>query len=120
VVVRSMVSAREVERAAAQVDAVPPPLSERERLSIDTARAVVEEADGKHPEAADRFGALAGEWRAYGFVLEEALTRLGAARCEAALGDAERAAAYARAAGKLFMQLEAASLADEAAALSVA
>ena len=120
VVVRSMVSAREVERAAAQVDTVPPPLSERERLSIDTARAVVEEADGKHAEAADRFGALAGEWRAYGFVLEEALTRLGAARCEAALGDAERAAAYARAAGKLFMQLEATSLADEAAALSVA
>jgi class 3 adenylate cyclase/tetratricopeptide (TPR) repeat protein len=118
VVVRSMVAAGEVERAAAQVDAAPPPMSERERLSIETARAVVEEADGKHAEAADRFGSLADEWRDYGFVLEEALTRFGAARCEAALGDTEAAAAHARAARELFLALDVASSADEAAAIS--
>jgi len=117
VVVRSMVSAGEIERAAAQVDAAPPPLSERERLSIETARAVVEEADGKLAEAADRFAWLADEWRAYGFVLEEALTRLGAARCGAALGETVRAAGDARAARQLFLQLEVTSLADEAAAI---
>ena len=90
VVVRSMVSAGEIERAAARVDAAPPPLNERERLSIETARTVVEESLGKHAEAADRYASLAEEWRNHGFVLEEALARLGAARCAAAIGETER------------------------------
>jgi hypothetical protein len=118
VVVRSMVSAGEIERAAARVDAAPPPLNERERLSIETARTVVEDAVGKHAEAVDRYASLADEWRNHGFVLEEALARLGAARCAAALGETERAAAEARAARRLFVHLGVTSLADEAAAIA--
>jgi tetratricopeptide (TPR) repeat protein len=118
VVVRSMVAAGEIERAAARVDAAPPPLNERERLSIETARTVVEEAVGKHAEAADRYAALADEWRNHGFVLEEALARLGAARCAASLGETERAAADARVARELFVHLGVTSSADEAAAIA--
>ncbi|HJR96543.1 MAG TPA: hypothetical protein VJ979_01390 [Actinomycetota bacterium] len=79
---------------------------------------MLEEADGKHAEAADRFTSLADDWRAYGFVLEEALTRLGAARCGAALGETVRAAGDARAARQLFLQLDVTSSADEAAAIA--
>ncbi|HEY7762712.1 MAG TPA: AAA family ATPase [Actinomycetota bacterium] len=118
VVVRSMVSAGEVERAAARVDAAPPPLNERERLSIETARTVVEEAVGKHAEAADRYASLADEWRNHGFVLEEALAHLGEARCAAAMGERERAAAAAREARRQFVHLGVTSLADEAAAIA--
>jgi tetratricopeptide (TPR) repeat protein len=117
VVVRTMVTVGELERAAAQIDATPPPQSPRERLSIETARAVLDEANGRLAEAAGRFGSLAEDWRDYGFVLEEALTRLGAARCAATLGDTERASVQARAAEEVFRRLGAAALSAEAAAI---
>jgi hypothetical protein len=50
-------------------------------------------------------------------VLEEALTRLGAARCAATLGDTERASVQARAAEEVFRRLGAAALSAEAAAI---
>ena len=74
--------------------------------------------NGKHAEAADRYASLADEWRNHGFVLEEALAHLGEARCAAAMGERERAAAAAREARRQFVHLGVTSLADEAAAIA--
>ncbi|MGZ8632184.1 MAG: ATP-binding protein [Actinomycetota bacterium] len=65
--------------------------SKRLRLSYDTGRAVFEETWGD-PETAVRLHAEVGAaWQAYGFPLEVALCRLGAARCLVALGGATEA-----------------------------
>ncbi len=56
-------------------------------LSLLTARAAIAEASGDLDAATVAYVEAAGRWAAYGFVLEEGLTRSGAARCLAALGE---------------------------------
>jgi tetratricopeptide (TPR) repeat protein len=58
----------------------------RMRLSTDSAIAILEEARGDVAAAAERYRRSAEGWEAYGFVLEEARTRMGLGRCMAALG----------------------------------
>ena len=108
VVVRLSVALGDVGRAEVLVDAVPShPDSPRDRLSLETARAVLDEAAERYEAAIERYAALSEDWREYGFVLEEGLTRLGVARCASALGDTRRAAAEADSAEAVFDRLRA-------------
>jgi hypothetical protein len=65
--------------------------SRRLRLSFDTGRAAFEETWGDPALALDLHARVGAEWDVYGFPLETALARVGAARCLVKLGRADDA-----------------------------
>ncbi len=86
--VRLLVKADDAERAAALLD-VDPGLgatARRLRLSLDTGRASYEETWGDPERAIGLHADVGAAWAAYGFPLETALARIGAARCLVRLG----------------------------------
>jgi len=93
--VRLLARAGERERAAGllNLDGSAAGSSRRLRLSVDTAVASFEERWGDPAVALDLLGAVAKGWEAYGFPLETALCRVGAARCLVRLGRSEEATA---------------------------
>jgi tetratricopeptide (TPR) repeat protein len=91
--------------------------SRRERLSLDSARAVLAEAEGDLPKAADAYREAADGWRRYGMPLELGRLLLGLARCERGLRHPDEAAAAAREAADVLGALEATPLVAEATAL---
>jgi tetratricopeptide (TPR) repeat protein len=117
VAVRILVEAGDEGEASRLVDQAGESRSRRLRLSVLSARAVVTEALGGHEEAAALYAEAAGEWAAYGFVLEEARTRLGHGRCRLALGDAASARPELERARELLEALGARPTIDEVDAL---
>jgi class 3 adenylate cyclase/tetratricopeptide (TPR) repeat protein len=86
--VRMLVKAGDRDRAAALLDpgVREQATSTRLRLSYDTGAAAFEEAWGDPAVALDLHVDLAAGWEEYGFPLETALGRVGAARCLVKLG----------------------------------
>jgi class 3 adenylate cyclase/tetratricopeptide (TPR) repeat protein len=85
VAARLLVSLGEVDDARSLLAATGDAGSRRQRLSVLSSRAVVEEVVGAIAAAADRYREAADGWATYGFGLEEASTRTGLARCLLAL-----------------------------------
>jgi hypothetical protein len=85
----------------------------RLRLSFDTGRASFEEAWGDPADALELQTAVAAAWGAYGFPLETALCRVGAARCLVKLGRPADAKAMLDAARPTFEALGAMPYLDD-------
>jgi hypothetical protein len=117
VAVRVLVAGGATEEASRILAAGFDPNSRRLRLSMTTARAIVEEARGEL-EAADRdFREVADHWEEYGFTLEEARTRTGLARCLVGLGRLDEAAMEIARARELLEPLGARPMLEEVEAL---
>jgi tetratricopeptide (TPR) repeat protein len=98
VAARILVAAGAVDEAVTLVERSIDPRARRLRLSMLTARGVVEEARGDLEPALADYAEAADGWATYGFGLEEARTRTGLARCLVALGrEAEAVAELERA-----------------------
>jgi len=78
--------------------------AERNLLCLASARALVEEAEGRHEDAARHFAVAASSWKEYGSVLEHAHALLGEGRCLVRLGR-EEASDPLREAGSIFESL---------------
>jgi class 3 adenylate cyclase/tetratricopeptide (TPR) repeat protein len=89
--------------------------SQRLKLSLLTARAVSDESMGHHERALERYDDASRRWEPYGFPVETALCRLGAARCLSALGLAAEASSRLRDARSTFEALGARPWLDEVA-----
>ncbi len=72
------------------------------RLVVSTSGALVAEARGRHADALAEFADAAEGWSDLGHVFQEAIARLGAARCLSALGRHGDAAAQASRAARTF------------------
>jgi class 3 adenylate cyclase len=83
-------------------------------LMVDTARALVAEAEGELRGALRGFEAAAQGWRAIDCVVEDALASLGAGRCLIGLGRHEEGRARLRAAREAFVRLGATPWIEEA------
>ena len=105
IVARLFVRLDEPATARALLEDLPELRSPRERLSAETVRALIEEAEGNHAAAADRFTSLVDEWRIYGFPLEVGLTGTALARCLHALGRHDEAARVAADAAEVLSDL---------------
>jgi hypothetical protein len=118
--VRLLARAGEQERAAGllDVDGSAAGSSRRLRLSVDTAVASFEERWGDPAVALELLGAVAKGWEAYGFPLETALCRVGAARCLVRLGRSEEATAPLSQARASFEALGARPLLDDLEAVA--
>jgi hypothetical protein len=118
--IRLLARAGERERAAGlmDVDAAAAGASRRLRLSVDTAAATFEERWGDPAVAFDLSSAVAKGWEAYGFPLESALCRVGAARCLVRLGRSEEAAAALAQARASFEALGARAFLDDLEAIA--
>jgi tetratricopeptide (TPR) repeat protein len=86
VAARVLVGAGAVEEAAGIVRGSDEGASRRLYLSLRTSAAIVAEARGDVVAAAEAYAEVADRWAGYGFVLEEARSRIGLGRCLAALG----------------------------------
>jgi tetratricopeptide (TPR) repeat protein len=86
VAARVLVGAGAVDEASRLVQGTGRRASRRLYLSLRTSGAVVDEARGDTGAAAEAYAEVADRWGAYGFVLEEARSRVGLARCYRALG----------------------------------
>jgi class 3 adenylate cyclase/tetratricopeptide (TPR) repeat protein len=82
----------------------------RYRLSVQAARAVIDEVEGDAQKAGAAFLAAERRWERWGHVLEAGQAALGAARCFLRSGQAEEAAAARDRAERRFEQLGAAPL----------
>jgi tetratricopeptide (TPR) repeat protein len=89
--------------------------SQRLRLSLLTARAVYDESTGRHEPALERYEDASVRWEPYGFPVETALCRLGAARCLRELGRHDAASSRLRDARSTFEALGARPWLDEVA-----
>jgi class 3 adenylate cyclase/tetratricopeptide (TPR) repeat protein len=116
-VVRILVGSGDVDEADRLVEQAGEARSRRLILSLQSARGVVDEARGRSEDAAVRYAEAAPGWAEYGFVLEEARTRLGLGRCLLALGRPDQARAELERARELFESLGARPLLDELEAL---
>ena len=105
VVVRALVEMGRIDTAEAIIPDPSSAHTERHRLSLLTSRAAIDEANGDLEAATQAYTEAAERWAAYGFVLEEGLTRTGAARCLAAQGRSEEAVEVAREARIAFERL---------------
>jgi tetratricopeptide (TPR) repeat protein len=83
-VARSCVACGDAELAARMVERSSG-TAKRDRLNLDAAAAVVEEARGDDETAAQKYGASALAWADYEYPFEQAHALAGAARCLAAL-----------------------------------
>jgi class 3 adenylate cyclase/tetratricopeptide (TPR) repeat protein len=117
VVVRILARLGDLERARALVTDPPPVMSERERLSLASARAILAEAEGDHARAAGAYREAVDGWRAYGMPIELGQLLVGLARCERSLGRVDAARDAARAAIEVLTPLDAHPLAREAEGL---
>jgi class 3 adenylate cyclase/tetratricopeptide (TPR) repeat protein len=98
VVARLLVALEDVERLRRFVAGAPDQVSTRERLSLESAKAELEMADGDMENAAGTLRAAADAWSAYGMPLEVGQLLLRLARCERTLGrDADAATTVAQA-----------------------
>jgi tetratricopeptide (TPR) repeat protein len=113
VAARALVVLGDLERLRALM-AGPEPISARERLSSDSAMAVMAEALGELPAAADRYRRAAAAWGPYGMPLEVGQLLVGLARCEHALGRRTEAVAAAEEAIRVLTPLGARPLIEEA------
>jgi tetratricopeptide (TPR) repeat protein len=87
--------------------------TDRHRLSLATARAVLHEAKGELDPATEAYLDAAEGWASYGHVFEAARARLGAGRCLATT-DAAEAAPHLEGAREAFSHLGAVGLLAEA------
>jgi ATP/maltotriose-dependent transcriptional regulator MalT len=102
VAARVLVAVGDVDLAERLIPSDAGELTERHRIGVRTAEAIVAEARGDLGSAAAGYADAADRWREYGFVLEDGTTALGLGRCLLGLGDTEGAArAFARARGVL-------------------
>jgi hypothetical protein len=76
-------------------------------------RAVLTEARARPEEASVLYAEAAEHWQTYGFALEHGQAALGAARCEAAVGRHDEAAAHLVEARRTFDALRAGPLLAE-------
>lgn len=120
VVARLLVRMGDIETVRRHLSDPPPFVSERERLSLESARALLAEAEGDLAAAAEIYRDAARDWRRYGMPIELGQLLLGLARCERGLGRPEEAVAAARAAletleglGAKPLMAQATSLLDE-------
>ena len=86
---------------------------QRLRLSHDTARAVAEQTWGDAVVALDLYATVGAAWDAYGFPLETALCRVGAARSLVTLGRTDEARASLDGARPTFEALSASPYLDD-------
>ncbi len=86
--VRVMVACGMTDRADGLIREEPPPRNLRCRLALETARAVVDEAQGRFAEAARAYASVAAAWRSYGSIPEQGLALLGEGRSRQASGEA--------------------------------
>lgn len=107
VVARLLAEMGDLDRLRRLLGDLPEARVTRERLSIESARGVLAEAEGDLVGAAEIYRHAADEWRVYGMPLEVGHLLLGLARCELALGDREGAASSAAAAAELYGELSA-------------
>jgi tetratricopeptide (TPR) repeat protein len=122
---RVLAAAGRGDRLASLVAGEPHTPNVRTRTALATARAVAAEAAGDLQGAAERYGACAAAWLAYGSIPERAHALLGEGRCRLALGQAGGAELLREARG-VFLDLGAAPsvgavddlLGDAAAAIS--
>jgi class 3 adenylate cyclase/tetratricopeptide (TPR) repeat protein len=85
----------------------------RHRYSVLAGRAVLTEARARPEEASVLYAEAAEHWQTYGFALEHGQAALGAARCEAAVGRHDEAAAHLVEARRTFDALRAGPLLAE-------
>ncbi|HEU4355136.1 MAG TPA: hypothetical protein VFT27_06060, partial [Actinomycetota bacterium] len=117
VVARLLVRLGDLETIRRHLADPPPYVSERERLSLASARAVLAEAEGDATTAAEICRDAADDWRRYGMPIEVGQLLLALARCERAMGHKDEALAAARAAAEVLEELRAAPLLAEASGL---
>jgi class 3 adenylate cyclase/tetratricopeptide (TPR) repeat protein len=103
--VRVLAGAGLVARASALVEADTHPATKRQKASVLTARAVLDEAAGNDERAAERYREAVEAWTEYDFPLERGRCGLGAGRALLRLGRADEAAAQLRTAREVLDRL---------------
>jgi class 3 adenylate cyclase/tetratricopeptide (TPR) repeat protein len=86
--VRAALAFGEIDLASSLVPDEDRATNVRQRHAIATARTAIEEAWGRHEEAARGYATRAAEWLRYGSIPEHALALFGQGRCLRAIGDA--------------------------------